>query len=401
LKVTHIITGLSAHGAEMMLYRFLAASNPEEYQSEVISLTDRGALGDQIESLGVPVHALGMKPGIPNPIAIRKLAKMLRKSRPHLVQGWMYHANLLGGLAARMAGGDIPVVWGIHHNKIERHDTKFLTRLTVRLSGRFSDRLAAGIICCSKASAEAHVALGYAPEKMRVIPNGIDLDQFHNDPGAGAALRKELSIPSTVPLIGLAARFHPNKDHKTFFRAAGILHKEFPDVHFVLCGDGLVAENSAVAIEIFAAGLQRHCHMLGARSDMQQIYPALDIATNSSVSEAFPLAIGEAMACEVPVVATDVGDSALIVGDTGKVVPAQSPELIARAWRELLNDGPEARRKLGAAARARIAEHFSLAVFVEQYQSLYRTIIQEVRGFPAASMVDAKASTASANAKSA
>jgi glycosyltransferase involved in cell wall biosynthesis len=395
LKVTHIITGLSAHGAETMLYRFLSASNPQEYQNEVISLTDRGTMAGRIESLGVPVRVLGMRPGVPNPIAIMRLAKMLRKSRPQLVQTWMYHANLLGGLAARLAG-DVPVVWGIHHTRIDRRATKRLTALTVRAGAWLSERVPARIVCCSKASEEAHVELGYAQGKMRVIPNGIDLEEFRPDADAGCALRKALGIPSEASVIGLAARFHPHKDHKTFFQAAGLLHKEFPGVHFVLCGDGVVAENHEVAAQVAAAGLRGHCHLLGARSDMQHIYAALDIAANSSLSEAFPLALGEAMACGVPCVATEVGDCATIIGDTGKIVPPQRPELLARAWSELLKDGAEARRKLGVAARARVARYFSLRVCVEQYEALYQSIRQEVDGSQATSMVEHEASTASA-----
>jgi glycosyltransferase involved in cell wall biosynthesis len=400
LRITHIITGLSAHGAETMLYRFLSASNLQEYQHEVISLTDRGAMAGKIESLGVPVRVLGMRPGVPNPIALMRLAGMLRESRPQLVQTWMYHADLLGGLAARLAG-DMPVVWGIHHTRVDWRETKFLTVLTVRICAWLSRRLPAGIVCCSKASEEAHVELGYAQAKMRVIPNGIDIQEFRPDLDAGLALRKALGIPTEAPVIGLAARFHPHKDHSTFFQAAGILHKEFPEVHFILCGDGVARENSEIAAQVDAAGLRRNCHLLGAQSDMRGVYAAWDIATNSSLSEAFPLAVGEAMACEVPCVVTQVGDCPTIIGDTGRVVPPQRPELMAKAWRELLESGAEIRQKLGTAARERVVKHYSLPALVEQYQALYRTITQEARGLEAISVVEQEASTASVNAKSA
>jgi glycosyltransferase involved in cell wall biosynthesis len=400
LRITHVITGLSAHGAEIMLCRFLSASNPQEYQHEVISLTDRGAMAGQIECLGVPVRVLGMRPGVPNPVAIMKLARMLRESRPQIVQTWMYHANLLGGLAARLAG-DIPVVWGIHHTRVDRRETKFLTVLTVRIGGWFSQQLPARIVCCSKASEQAHVELGYAPAKMRVISNGIDVAEFRPDPDAGLAIRKSLGISAEALVIGLAARFHPHKDHRTFFQAAGLLHKEFPDVHFVLCGDGMVLENPEIAAGVDAAGLHGRCHLLGSRPDMREMYAAWNIATNSSRSEAFPLAVGEAMACEVPCLVTQVGDCPAIVGDTGRVVPPQRPDLMAKAWRELLESGPEVRQKLGRAARERVATRYSLPALVEQYQALYQTIRHEVRGLGADTVVEQEPSPASANAKSA
>jgi glycosyltransferase involved in cell wall biosynthesis len=400
LKIAHVITGLSANGAETMLYRFLSASNPREYQHEVISLTDRGAMASKIESLGVPVRVLRMRPGIPNPLAIAKLARELRESRPDLVQTWMYHADLLGGLAAGLAG-NLPVVWGIHHTRVDWLETKFLTALTVRICARLSWRVPAAIVCCSKASEEAHLELGYAPQKMRVIANGIDVQEFRSDPDGGVAVRKALGIPAEAPVIGLAARLHPHKDHGTFFRAAGMLHKELPDVHFVLCGDGVTPENSEIAAQVEAAELQGNCHLLGAQADMRSVYAAWDIATNSSLSEAFPLAIGEAMACEVPCVVTRVGDCSAIVGDTGKVVPARHPERMAKAWRELLESGAEVRRKLGTAARERVVKCYSLPALVEQYQALYRAIAQEARGLEAVSVVQQETSTAGVNAKSA
>jgi glycosyltransferase involved in cell wall biosynthesis len=400
LKIAHVITGLAAHGAETMLYRFLSASNPREYQHEVISLTDRGAMAGKIESLGVPVRVLRMRPGIPNPLAIVRLARELRESRPDVVQTWMYHADLLGGLAARLAG-NVPVVWGIHHTRVDWRETKFLTALTVRLCARLSRRVPSAIVCCSKASEEAHLALGYAPDKMRVIANGIDVQQFRPDPDAGPAVRRALGIPAEAPVIGLAARFHPHKDHATFFRAAGILHKKFPGVHFVLCGDGVTPENSEIAAQIDAAELHGNCHLLGSQSDMWTNYAVWDIATNSSVSEAFPLAIGEAMACEVPCVVTRVGDCADIVSDTGKVVPPQRPELMAKAWRELLESSAEVRRKLGTAARERVVKCYSLPALVEKYQSLYWAVMQQARGLQAVSVVERGASAAGAKAKSA
>jgi glycosyltransferase involved in cell wall biosynthesis len=399
LRITHVITGLSAHGAETMLYRLLSASNPQEHQYEVISLTDRGAMAGKIESLGVPVRVLNMRPGVPNPIAVTRLARMLRESRPELVQTWMYHADLLGGLAARLAG-NIPVVWGIHHTRVDWRDTKFLTFLTVRLCAWLSRTLPAGIVCCSQASEEAHLKLGYAAAKMRVIPNGIDVQEFRPEPAAGLALRKALGIPAEALVIGLAARFHPHKDHSTFFRAAGMLHKEFPGTHFVLCGDGIVRENPELAAQVDQAQLMDRCHLLGPRSDMRSVYAAWDVATNSSLSEAFPLAVGEGMACEVPCVVTDVGDCAAIVGDTGKVVPSQRPELLAKSWRELLEGGSEVRQKLGTAARERVVKRYSLPVLVEQYQALYRTVIQDARGSKVIPVVEREATAAGVNAKS-
>jgi glycosyltransferase involved in cell wall biosynthesis len=393
MKITHIITGLAAAGAETALYHLLAALDREEYQSEVISLTDHGATGPKIESLGVPVRALGMMRSVPNPLAIRRIAKILRRSRPNIVHTWMYHSNLLGGLAAQAAGG-IPVIWGIHHSKIDSSDTKRFTVWTVRACAWFSKQLPARIICCANSSELAHIQLGYDPEKMEVIYNGIDSEIFRANPEARLALRSRLGLPAETLLIGMAGRLHRHKDHRNFFAAARLLRASFPDIHFVLCGEGMVADNPRLAAEV-ADGLQGHCHLIGLQHDMPAFYSALDIAANSSLSEAFPLAVGEAMACGVPCVVTEVGDSPAIVGETGRIVPPREPALMAAAWRELIDAGAEARRSLGETARERVVTHFSVAQFAQRYQSLYRNIGNRICGQQKISLAKPQASVSS------
>jgi glycosyltransferase involved in cell wall biosynthesis len=393
MKITHIITGLAAAGAETTLYHLLAALDRQEYQNEVISLTDRGPTAARIESLGVPVRALAMMRSMPNPLAIRRIAKILRRSRPHIVQTWMYHSNLLGGLAAQAAGG-IPVIWGIHHSKIDSRDTKRFTVWTVRACAWFSRQLPVRIICCANSSELAHVRLGFDPQKMEVIYNGIDSEFFRPNPEARLALRSRLKIPRDALVIGMAGRLHRHKDHKTFFAAARLLHREFPDAHFVLCGEGLVPENPKLNAEV-ADGLQGCCHLLGLQRDMPAFYSGLDIAANSSLSEAFPLAVGEAMASGIPCVVTDVGDSPTIVGDTGRVVPAQQPSLMFSAWRELINAGAETRQMLGKAARERVVTHFSVTQFAQRYQSLYRNVGNTICGHQKISLAKPQASITS------
>ena len=393
MKITHIITGLAAAGAETALYHLLGALDRQEYQSEVVSLTDRGPTGPKIESLGVPVRALGLMRSVPNPLAIRRIAKILRRSRPDIVHTWMYHSNLLGGLAAQAAGG-IPVIWGIHHSKVDTQDTKRFTVWTVRACAWFSKQLPARIICCANSSEQAHVQLGYDPEKMEVIYNGIDSELFRPNPEARLALRSRLGLPPNALLIGMAGRLHRHKDHRTFFAAARLLRAEFPDVHFVLCGEGLEPDNPKLASEI-ADGLRGHCHLLGLQREMPAFYAGLDIAANSSLSEAFPLAVGEAMACGVPCVVTEVGDSPAIVGEAGRIVPARQPALLARAWRELIDAGRESRHILGAAARDRVVTHFSVTQFAQRYQALYRNVANRMCGHQKISLAKPQASVTS------
>jgi glycosyltransferase involved in cell wall biosynthesis len=288
----------------------------------------------------------------------------------------MYHANLIGGIAARLAG-HLPVVWGIHHANLDPRQNKRHTIWTAQVCARLSHTIPKGIVCCSETSRQVHAGLGYAPRKMVVIPNGFDLSQFRPHAQARTSLRRELGIPEEAPLIGVAARFHALKGHRNFVEAAALLHAVCPDVHFVLCGRDVDRKNAELTgwIHQAGAGLGDVCHLLGVREDMPRFFAAIDIATSPSVSEAFPIAIGEAMACGTPCVVTNVGDSAALVGDTGRVVPAGNPNALAEAWRELLTSGPAVREQLGALARTRVEQHFSLGSVVERYQETYWQIL--------------------------
>ena len=131
MKIIHIITGLSTGGAEMMLYKLLSQMNGDEFNSEVISLTDAGPVADKIRMLGIPIYALGMKRGKPNPGALIKLSTLLRKKNPDLVQTWLYHSDLIGGLAAKLAG-NIRTFWSIRQSNIDVDSNKKSTIWTAK-----------------------------------------------------------------------------------------------------------------------------------------------------------------------------------------------------------------------------------------------------------------------------
>lgn len=377
IRVAHIITSLETGGAEVMLANLLSCMDRAAFEAEVISLTDKGPVGMRIEALGIPVRALNMQRGKVSPSGLFRLARWLRESRPDLIQTWMYHANLAGGLAAKLAGR-VPVVWGIHASRLDPATTRTQTMWTVRLSAWLSSWLPARIVCVSEASRRLHESLGYARGRMLVIPNGFDVDTFVPDAEARASVPRELGLAPGTPLIGMAARFDPQKDHENFVKAAALLHVRMPDVHFLLCGAGATPDNKTLVDWIRAAGLESHCHLLGKRDDMPRLIAGLDLTTtSSSYGEAFPMVIGEAMACAVPVVATDIGDSAHIVGDTGLTVPPRDPQALAGAWADILARGADERRRMGEAARARIQREFTLESVTARYQGLYREVSEK------------------------
>lgn len=372
VRLVHVITGLGTGGAEMMLYKLLEATEDASSRALVISLTADGPMGARIRSIGVPVRVLGMSAYLPNPLMLLQLSRWIKAARPNIVQTWMYHANFLGGLAAKLAYRKVPVVWNVRASNLDPAVIGIGARWFARLSVMASDWLPERIITCSHAAAELHIAIGYPRARVTVIPNGFDLAQYRPDPQAREEMRSVLGVMPDEVLIGLVARFHPMKDHATFIRAARQLCNDVNKVRFVLCGGGMVWENAELVSWIEQAGLRAQFCLLGKRSDIPRVNAGLDIASLASRAvEGFPNVLGEAMACGVPCVTTDVGDSAFIVGETGRVIPPRDDVALASAWRELIQMGPEGRRSLGQRARERVAMNFSLPAVAERYEALY------------------------------
>jgi len=377
IKILHIINDLSIGGAEMMLYKLLSGINRERFDPVVISLIDRGKLRDSIEALGIPVYTTNMKPGRPTPSSILHLIRLTRQIKPDLIQGWMYHSCLAGQLANAFAARKAPVLWGIHCSDISPITEKKMTLMMVRLCAPLS-RLPSNIIFVSQSSRSEHKRFGYRIAKSRVLPNGIDTQLFVPSVSARLSVRAELGLPENAFLIGLVGRYHPMKDHSTFLKAAAQLLQAHPNIHFLLIGRGINSENKELQQAIQDAALLNQVHLLGERTDTPRLSAALDIFTlSSSYGESFPNVIGEAMACGVPCVVTDVGDASWIVGETGRVVPRRDPTALAEGWKELIALGEEGRKALGNAARKRVMESFPLESVVAQYEALYESALVE------------------------
>lgn len=371
VRIVHIINNLSIGGAEMMLYKLLSRTSRERFEPVVVSLIGRGTLGDRIEALDVPVYSMGMKPQMPAPTAIWRLIRLVRRLRPDLIQGWMSHGNLAAQLAGAFAPGAGPVLWNVRRSLYSLDHEKFTSKAVIKLGARLSG-LPAKILYNSRIGAIQHERFGYHTDKTLVIPNGFDTELFVPSTEARNVVRLELDISENGILIGLVGRYSPMKDHANFLRAAALLLRSHPDVHFVLSGRGVVWENHALGELIRELGIAEQVRLLGERADIPRLMAALDIASSSSAyDEGFPNVVGEAMSCGVPCVVTDVGDSAWVVGETGRVVPPRSSEALCAAWRELVEMGTAARRELGMRARQRIKDQFSIEKIVQQYEKVY------------------------------
>jgi glycosyltransferase involved in cell wall biosynthesis len=384
LRVAHVITNLTMGGAEMMLLRLLERLDRTRVESTVISLKQLHPVGDRIAALGVPVHALGIG-AVPTPRAMGRLVAHLARAGAAVVQTWMTHADLLGGLGALLAGR-LPVAWGIHVGKLDRAVHGAQAIALCRVNAFLSHVVPQAIVSCSETSRREIEALGYARGRIRVIPNGFDLSLFRRDARARAAIRAELGVDDADVVIGHVSRWHPQKDHPTLIAAAARMLPRRPRVHLVLCGRGVTRENRELAslLDRWPAEARARVHVLGERADTPALMSGFDLAvSSSSYGEAFPLVIGEAMCAEVPVVATDCGDSALLVGETGAIVPIRDPAALAHALDRFVTLSPDERRARGRAARERIGARYELSAIAERYLALWHAL-SERRAAPGA-----------------
>lgn len=375
VKVMYIISDLSIGGAEMTLYKLLAQTDRRRFSPVVVSLIDQGALCERIELLGIAVHTTRMRAGRPSPAGLWRLAKLIRQLDPDLIFGWMYHSCLAAQLAKIVSGRRIPILWSIHYSISSLNTDKKLTAAVIWLCGRLS-RLPAGIVFVSRAGQAQHKPLGFCVKNSCVIPNGIDVKEFRPSAQARLSVRTELKLPVGALLIGLIGRYHPMKDHANFLKAAALTAETNPAVHFVLIGRGIDRENQPLAGAISQLGLGSRTHLLGEREDTARLAAALDILSLSSAyGESCPVVIGEAMACGVPCVVTDVGDSAWLVGEAGRVVPPRDAGALGMAWKELIDLDPERRNALGLLGRARVIEQFPIQSVMARYEDLYETVL--------------------------
>lgn len=374
-KILFISTGLGTGGAEIMLYQLLSRIDRSKFEPVVLSLMGRDTYGKFIEALDIPVHTLEINQGQLPLDKIGKLTQIIHQQQPDLIQGWMYHGNLAAQFSSWITGKKTPVLWSIHHSLHSLGSEKFLTQVLIRLGG-LTAKLVSKIAFVSEKSRVQHQKLGYPAGNSCAIPNGFDISVFKPSDTDKNQFRDEVGLARESILIGSIARYHPMKDHANFLKAAQILLAEFPKTNFLLVGTDVDEQNPSLSNLIVELNIGERVTLMGERRDIPKIASALDIMTSSSAfGEAFPLVIGEAMSCGVPCVVTDIGDSASIVGDTGKIVPPQNPQALANAWKELIVLGEKGRQVLGKKARQKVIKHYSLDAIVDQYENLYLHIL--------------------------
>ncbi len=364
--LSHIITGLEVGGAERALYTLLTNGLEGPFRNNIISLMGPGHYGPLLEQAGIPVTCLYMRPGRPSPQALQKLLSTCSSRPVALLQGWMIHGNLAASFARRFALPKSALAWNIRRTLEGLPQARPMTRVLTRLGARISSGPQAIVYNAARAQAQ-HAALGYCDAQALHLPNGFDTTLWAPVRDRRDAMRAELGLTPSHRVIGFVGRGHEDKDPESLFRAFDKVGKRHPQAVLVAVGRELApfTHNGGRVI------------MTGQRADIPRLMQAFDLLCLSSRVEGFPNVIGEAMATGVPCVTTDVGDAAMIVGETGWVVPPRDSDALAHALCSAL-DMPEAKlRAMGRAARARIEADFSITSIVARYTALYDRLLKE------------------------
>jgi glycosyltransferase involved in cell wall biosynthesis len=263
----------------------------------------------------------------------------------------------------------VKLIWGVRASGMDLSQYDWLSRISYRLEC-FLSVFPALIIANSHSGKEYAVSKGFPRQKMAVVPNGIDTDKFRCLRDLGKQLRKEFGVSSDEIFIGHVARLDPVKDHFTFLKAAEILSEKHNNVKFLCVGDGPDDYKNQLVDFSRSLCLSEKLFWAGARQDMVSIYNAFDLVLLSSSSEGFPNVVGEAMACGVPCVVTNVGDTAWIVGDTGVVVSSQDPIALAQGVEDLMGKLESNKMAISLTSRERICMNFGLSTMIQQTADL-------------------------------
>jgi glycosyltransferase involved in cell wall biosynthesis len=369
MKIVHLITSLELGGSERALERLLCADRINEHR--VICLHEDGFIGPQLRERGIEVDSVHLpRRRMPNPRAIGRLWRLIRKDPPDVLQAWMYHANLLSAVVGKAAGAG-SVCWNIRRTGFHEDTLPISTKAVARIGAWLSHFVPRAIIYCAYSAAKWHADFGYDHSRAAVIQNGVDTEQFSPSRLLRNSLRAQLGIGVDTLVIGSVARFHPDKDHHTLLAAVERVAAVYPRLKCVFAGLG-TEPNGPLAALAERAGLANHVVLLGPSSDLPAIMNMLDLHITSSVTEGFPNVIAEAMACGTPCVSTEVGDARLVIGETGWIVPIKSPDLLADAILDALSlrdgSGWQSRR---AAVRSYCEANFAMGGMVESYQRVW------------------------------
>lgn len=368
MKITHIIIGLNVGGAELMLKRLVLTSQAKgKFKHEVISLTDLGTLGFDLKQAGIPVHTLNMRSSLDLLRVYISLKKILKKNKPDVVQTWMYHSDLIGGLAAKSVGIN-NVIWGIRNTELDSN-SGIIKKAIRKACALLSDKIPKKIICVASKAKTVHGNIGYCEEKMFVIPNGFDINQFNVDNELRYKYRDELKIQHDKLVIGNIGRFTPAKNQVNFIKACLLLLEKGYDFDVIMAGRDISLNNFEIKKLLSD---KENFKLVDEIDQPEKFYNAIDVFCLSSITEGFPNVLGEAMATKRICLTTDAGDAREILGNCGYHINGFTFNEIAKSIEiNILSKECYDLKKVGDTARLQVIEKYSLEKIVSDFEKLY------------------------------
>jgi len=366
--VMFLITGLAYGGAETQLVNLAISLKKRGWEVRVVSMLPPQAFTEELKEAGIPLSTLNMRRGVADPRAVFGLVKMLREWRPQILTSFMFHANLLGRIAGRLAGVPI-VVSSIRNENFGGPRRDRMLRMTDWM-GQISTTN-------SNLAADKLVKRGVVPrERIHVIPNGLVLDKFTVKNSSRTEFRQQLGITERDFLWLAVGRLEEQKDYSNLLQAFKIIIQDGHEAQLRVAGQGPLLEN--LQRQSINLGISGRVVFLGLRRDIPLLLDAADGFVLSSAWEGLPNVVMEAMAAAKPVVATSVGGVPELVqeGVNGYIVPPGDSEALAVAMVKMMALPEADRWAMGRAGRAHIEANYSLERVVDQWEELYRQLLQ-------------------------
>lgn len=371
MKILHITLGLGNGGAEGALYRLV--SHDINNNHFIISVMGDGIYGNELRNRGVEVYSYDVLRGDVPLNTFWKLYRDIRRIKPDVIQTWLYHADIMGGVIGRLAGVN-RIFWGIRHSNLSPALNSRLTILMSKVSALLSGFIPERIISCSSKATNIHIDVGYRREKFITIPNGYDFATLNFSVDKRFQSRKMLNLDESF-VFGMVGRWNLQKNHKNLIQALSIFVEKFNiNVKLLMVGPGVDEKNRELCLMIDKCKLSTYVHLLGPTNDISNIMSTIDVLVLPSLGEAFPNVVAESMACGTPVVSTDVGDASYIVGDCGWIVPSDDSNALAIGMFEAykMSRNVEKWDLLKQQCRQRIQEHFSIQKMVENFNRAWK-----------------------------
>ena len=360
LTFVQLTWSLVAGGAETYAYNLARGLRNRGHRPIMCALDPGGALEDEIKQANIPCVVMGRKQGIDLKLFWR-LWRLFRAIRPDVVHTHHFNQLFYGGIGARLAGARV-----IH----TEHSVELYRRRRFRFALRILSLLCDSITVVGNEGARVIADIvDTAPSRVKIVPGGIDCSQFHH---SRSDARARLGIGSDEKVAVIVARLYPEKNHRVLLEAFSIVARKNDRARLLVVGDGIERHN--IDLWVAELGLQSRVRVLGVRRDIPQLLAASDVFVLSSDREGLPIAVLEAMAAGLPVVATAVGDLPDLITDgaTGRLVMPRDVSALAAALQDVLTNDVAA-RVIGDSGRKRVTETYALSSLISRYEALYRS----------------------------